>query len=302
MTKTSVLINTYNHSAYIAECVESVFAQTVAPDEIIVYDDGSVDDTVRQLRVYGSRITLIEGRHGSPPSPQAAQAAAVHAAFGRSTGDLVFFLDGDDRFKPNKIERYLEAWAANPDASLIHSVMDRIDQNGRYIGTTCDPLKVVADHLREIYRQNDVDFYHPMSSLAIPRPHLQRQLPLDYSDGLRISIDTRLSVVAPHFGPVVTLAESCTEWRRHPGSRSIVTRSRRLQLRMTVMRARVFNDFCRRNGLPAISLWRNRRFWLQIVRFLAPQFVFNVYYDQVRPRFASKARKAVADEKLVIRG
>ncbi|MES1194409.1 MAG: glycosyltransferase, partial [Opitutus sp.] len=58
--KTSVLINTMNHADFIEDCVESVLVQTHLPDEIIVYDDGSTDDTVARLRQYSNRITLIE--------------------------------------------------------------------------------------------------------------------------------------------------------------------------------------------------------------------------------------------------
>src|SRR5687767_6884739 len=98
---TSVLLNTFNHGPFIEECIESLLVQTVLPNEIIVYDDGSEDDTVARLRQYASRITLIQGTALAMPS-HLRQANAVHTAFARSTGKLIFLLDGDDRFKRDK--------------------------------------------------------------------------------------------------------------------------------------------------------------------------------------------------------
>src|ERR1700722_10089431 len=98
MTETSVLINTYNHAPYIRECVDSALSQTLRPGEVIVYDDGSSDGTVEILRGYGDRITLIEGKRLQRP-PHISQANAIQAAFAASTGNLIFLLDGDDRFK-----------------------------------------------------------------------------------------------------------------------------------------------------------------------------------------------------------
>src|SRR5690606_18329718 len=94
--RTSVLVNTYNHGRFIEDCIESLLVQTVLPDEIIVYDDASRDDTVTRLRRYGSRIILIEGDdHPDRPS-YLCQAHAVQTAFARSSGRLVFLFDGDD--------------------------------------------------------------------------------------------------------------------------------------------------------------------------------------------------------------
>src|SRR5690606_17558937 len=132
--RTSVLVNTYNHGRFIEDCIESLLVQTVLPDEIIVYDDASRDDTVTRLRRYGSRIILIEGDdHPDRPS-YLRQAHAVQTAFARSSGRLVFLLDGDDRFKRDKVKRYLEIFRSNADAALIQAPMDKIDEHGRIIG------------------------------------------------------------------------------------------------------------------------------------------------------------------------
>jgi len=280
---TSVLVNTCNHGPFIEECIESLLVQTVLPDEIIVYDDESDDDTVRRLRRYGSRIVLIEGRSQGCPA-FLRQAHAVQTAFKRSSGKLIFLLDGDDRFKRDKITRYVAAFSAHPDASLIQSPMDKIDQHGRILGSNIEPRKHVVEYLNEIYRRQDVDFFYPTSALAFSRRYLESVLPLDISDGFELWIDTRLSIIAPYFGRVITLPDRLTEWRRHHDSDSIRNRCRRLQIQQTLMRTRVFNNFCRRYGLRTISAWRNVRFYLQLLRFSLPEKAYQVFYNHFRPR------------------
>jgi len=280
---TSVLLNTWNHAAYIEECIESLLVQTVLPDEIIVYDDGSTDDTVARLRPYANRIILIEGKALSLPA-YLRQANAIQTAFARSSGQLIFLLDGDDRFKRDKIERYVAAYAKDRDAALVQSPMDKIDAHGRILGTNLEPRKHVVEHLSEIYRQQDVDFYYPTSALAFARSYLDSVFPLDFSDGCALWIDTRLSIVAPYYGRVITLPDTLTEWRRHQACDSIRARSRNLQIQQTLMRTQVFNCFCRRYGLRTISAWRNTRFYKQLLRFSLPELAYHFFYNYLRPR------------------
>lgn len=281
--RTSVLVNTHNHGRFIEDCIDSLLVQSQRADEIIVYDDASTDDTVERLRRYGSRIVLIEGPPQSGPT-YTRQAHAVFSAFQRSTGQLVFLLDGDDRFKRRKIERYVQAFTLHPDAALIQSPMDKIDQHGRIIGTNLEPRKHVVEHLQAIYREQDVDFYYPTTALAFARSFLLSALPVDFSDGFALWIDTRLSVIAPYFGRVITLPDTCSEWRRHSGSDSLRARSRRLQLQQTLMRTEVFNRFCRRHGLRTISTWRNGRFYLQLLRFSLPERAYQLFHRRFGPR------------------
>jgi glycosyltransferase involved in cell wall biosynthesis len=58
--KISVVIPAYNSAKVIGATLESVFRQTVPPDEILVLDDGSTDDTMALLNSYTPRITLLQ--------------------------------------------------------------------------------------------------------------------------------------------------------------------------------------------------------------------------------------------------
>ena len=98
MTKVSVIIPTFNRSATIVDAVQSVMDQTHGSIEIIVVDDGSTDDTVAKLKEFSSRITLLRQAN---EGPSAARNHGVKAA----TGEILAFLDSDDTWLPEKIER-----------------------------------------------------------------------------------------------------------------------------------------------------------------------------------------------------
>ena len=111
----SCLINNYNYGRYVAEAVESALAQTLPFDEIIVVDDGSLDGSQSMLRErYGSHplVRLVFQANGG-------QLAAFHAGLASSSGDLVFFLDADDRFLPTKVAEVVEVFDAYPDCGMV---------------------------------------------------------------------------------------------------------------------------------------------------------------------------------------
>ena len=94
----SVVIPTYNRIATIGPAVESVLAQTYSDIEIIIADDGSTDGTCESLASYGERVRIVKQPNRGP---SAARNLGVRAA----SGDILAFLDSDDLWLPEKIER-----------------------------------------------------------------------------------------------------------------------------------------------------------------------------------------------------
>jgi glycosyltransferase involved in cell wall biosynthesis len=93
--KISVVIPAYNAAGFLPRSIASVVAQTLAPCEVIVVDDGSTDNTAAVAAALGARVIT---RRNSGPS--AAKNSGVQAA----SGDWVAFLDADDRWSPGKLE------------------------------------------------------------------------------------------------------------------------------------------------------------------------------------------------------
>ena len=274
MQTTSILINNYNNARYIAACIDSVITQTVPADEVIVYDDGSTDDSLEILRRYGDRIVLIEGRHDASRPSRENQANAVYRAFERSSGDWLFLLDGDDVFARNKVERVLRSLKYRVGVSLVQSPVLLIDEHGSEIGRYRDKRFHHANINVAIYEQNDVDFFYPTSAMVVSRAALSMVLPLDMSVCPALACDTQIGMLMPLLGQVVTIEENLSCWRRHSGSYiSALGRSRWFQAQQTMRRVRAFNAAASGFAAPKISLWRNARFRRQGAGALLPDTV-----------------------------
>lgn len=253
--RTSVLINNYNNGRFLDHCLASVINQEPKPDEIIVYDDGSTDDSLEILSRYASRIRLIARPHGTG-SPLQNQADAIDTAFRASSGNLIFLLDGDDAFLPGKIAAYTEALAQTPSAVMIQAPLEKIDHTGRRLGIEFEAARHQSNYLEHIYKENELNIYYPTSALAFSREYLSQHLPIDFSDGRRLWPDARLALIAPHFGSVVALSRPYSQWRRHPGSHTV---AKQLSIYELVrMNQDYFNGFCRATGRKPISPWRSR--------------------------------------------
>ena len=107
----SVIVPVYNGQDYIINCIESIEKQTYAPLEIIVVNDGSIDDTKNVLEGFISvsnydNIQLIEL---NDLGVSAARNAGIRAA----NGELISFVDADDRLMPDTISKLYDALIAN---------------------------------------------------------------------------------------------------------------------------------------------------------------------------------------------
>jgi glycosyltransferase involved in cell wall biosynthesis len=113
---------------FVVRTLESVVCQTLPPDEIIVSDDGSTDDTVacvtRFLQGYPSiRSVVITGTHNGP-------GAARNSAVTRATNDWIAFIDSDDFWFPTKLEKVTSAIAEHPSANLFCHSEEQIHLDG----------------------------------------------------------------------------------------------------------------------------------------------------------------------------
>lgn len=108
-----VLLTAHNVAPHLAAALESVFAQTRLPDQVVVCDDASSDDVEGAIRSFGDRVCLV--RHPI----QRGEGAAKNTAVAALKTDLVVVLDGDDEMAPRRLEAL--SWLAErrPDLHLI---------------------------------------------------------------------------------------------------------------------------------------------------------------------------------------
>jgi glycosyltransferase involved in cell wall biosynthesis len=101
----AAVIPTYQREQTIARAIESVLAQSRPPSEVIVVDDGSTDRTGERLREFGDAIRVVV-------QTQSGSAAARNRGVEAASAEWIAFLDSDDRWEPDHLERIVDAIVA----------------------------------------------------------------------------------------------------------------------------------------------------------------------------------------------
>ena len=286
----SVVIPSYNRSAWLVAALESVFAQTEPPFEIIVADDGSTDDTLAVLEKYAGRVKALTQCNAGP-------AAARNLGIGAATGDYIAFLDSDDLWFPWTLALFREVIEKHAQPAMIEGAHVEFD-------TEQAPPKpeVVSSQLSTLNSQPSSDY------LASPRVTL-------WPSGTVIR--TEVLKAAGGFTPHAFNAEDCDLWlrlgtergfvhiaqppvfayRRHPASavsslekstRGIMAMiecearggypggdaRRRDRLRILTTHTRPLSVSCARRGLPreALAIFFHTLWWN--VRLLRVRYIF----------------------------
>jgi glycosyltransferase involved in cell wall biosynthesis len=125
----SAIIPTYNRMEAVRRAIESVLAQTYAEIEIIVVDDGSMDETRDVAASYGHSIKYLYQRNQGP-------AVARNTGILAVKGQLLAFLDSDDLWAPDKVERQVDVFMKNPSCFICATGHKVVDGDGNVINTT----------------------------------------------------------------------------------------------------------------------------------------------------------------------
>lgn len=131
----SVIMPTYNCGKYIADSIQSVISQTVIDWELQIVDDCSTDDThdvVERLAAQEKRI------HYSCLAQNGGPAVARTEALRRASGKYIAFLDSDDLWAPDKLERQI-AFMEKNGATFSATAYDQMDEGGSALPTICLP-------------------------------------------------------------------------------------------------------------------------------------------------------------------
>lgn len=113
----SVVIPAYNAAGTIGECLDSVRAQTYKNLEVLVVNDGSADNTLTIVEQYASahkdlNLKIYSIENSGP-------ASARNYAIARSQGEYVAFLDSDDRWAPDKMEKQMICFDTYPELAML---------------------------------------------------------------------------------------------------------------------------------------------------------------------------------------
>ncbi len=153
----SVIIPSFDRVAVLPRAIDSVLAQTLAPVEIIVVDDGSADGTAEMVAARFPQVRLLRQENRGV-------SAARNAGIAIARGGWLAFLDSDDEWLPGKLAAQREVLAENPDCRLCHAeeiwirngkrvnAMKKHRKSGGRIYRRCLPLCVISPSAAVIHR------------------------------------------------------------------------------------------------------------------------------------------------------
>lgn len=243
----SVVITNYNYGRYLPGAVESAHMA----DEIIIVDDGSTDDSRDIIRTFDSVTPILK--------PNGGFVSAINAGFAASRGDVVIFLDADDRLLDSCIPAVKSSWT--PDVSKLQWSQRFIDDNGVAIGGRFPEFteRHTPRWCCEQMRRQNWYLASPTSGNAWSRSLLDWMMPVPQYERQCYDIDDYMSALAVYSGEVVSLTDVHSEYRIHVGQMSRTRQFSEDRLERdcvdAVGRFRALNEFLREEGhLPLDAL------------------------------------------------
>jgi glycosyltransferase involved in cell wall biosynthesis len=166
----SIIINNFNYERFLAEAIDSALAQTYVNTEVIVVDDGSTDKSREIISTYKTRILPVLKQNGG-------QVSALNAGIEASKGEIIFFLDADDVFLPNKVAVMVKLFTqVESSDAMISNYIATIDDVGKNIDIgILDTLSKVCgwDYLPEIRGKKSKLVEGSMTRLSKPEQAFQ---------------------------------------------------------------------------------------------------------------------------------
>lgn len=128
MLKTSVVICTYNGQKYLSEQLNSVAAQDLPPDEVIISDDASKDASWRIIEDFKvSNPNLLIRTFQNPQNLGFVENFSKASSI--ANNDIIFFCDQDDLWAPDKVSSTIKAFEETPALTCIHTNAEIVDAN-----------------------------------------------------------------------------------------------------------------------------------------------------------------------------
>lgn len=211
----SATMATWNGERSIAESIDSALAQTYAPLEVIVVDDGSIDRTAEICRSYGDRIRYIR-----QAKDDSAGGTAIIRGYREAEGKYIAGMDHDDLWHPEKIALQVAAMAAQPEAGAAFTRFRIIDDDGQDCGVS--PLAGASGDVFHRLLEGNMFCY---SSGMFLKEALERVGFHDLTAGIG-DWDHWLRIARAY--PVVMVDQVLTSYRVHAGGYSI-KRSRMIE-------------------------------------------------------------------------
>jgi glycosyltransferase involved in cell wall biosynthesis len=248
----TIIITSYNHGSFLENAIESALNQTYKNIEVVVIDDGSTDRSPEIIKSYGSQIiSSFEVNQG--------QSSALNRGFDKSYGEIIYFLDSDDSFALEKVEKTIDIFQKNPEIGWCFHPLKYVDNNERpfaiYPPPPIDGNKIIDYRHQIVNSGKNCPWGSPTSGLSFRRYLLEKILPLPIT--VTQSPDTCLRIVALALEKGYFLNEPLSTMRIHGSNarfnqQPIISFSQAIWLK---------------NKLPILRVIANKKFALALNRY-----------------------------------
>lgn len=244
----SVLINNYNYGHFLGEAIDSVLNQTYPYIEIVVVDDGSTDNSREIISSYQEKIISVLKENGG-------QASAFNAGFAASRGDIIFMLDSDDIFLPEKVAEVVNIFEQYQDIGWCFNRLRFVDaKTNTFIKLSSESGSRLCDFRADIKNDN-TNFHAPATSgLSFKRSLLQMILPMPEARGITIS-DHYLKVTALALSKGYFLDKQLSFLRLHDNNNYTARNNHFAKAKIAILTA-----YCLRKNWPFLAKPANKLF------------------------------------------
>ncbi len=210
------LCTTYRGARFLRAQLDSIAAQTVLPDELVVCDDASSDASPELTRLFAATAPLALRLEVNPRN--LGTSANFDQAIGLCRGDLVFLSDQDDWWLSQKVEKMLDVFAARPDVGLVFTDAIAVDEQGESLDYRLwdailfnrrERRQVQAGGLFPVLLKHNVV---SGSTLAFRAQYRNLVLPIPP----RCHHDPWIALLISAVAPCIALAEPLSHYRQHP--------------------------------------------------------------------------------------
>lgn len=205
--RVSVVVPVFNRASYVAQTLRSVLAQSFENFELIVVDDGSQDDSYeRVIALNDPRIVCVrQPNSGRPAVPR-------NLGIRMARGSLIAFLDSDDVWLPEALERQIRVLDQRPDAGMAYGLATRFDDL-RELGMAGPKIASLSDR---IFEQLLLDGnFIPMASVMVRSEALQQLGGFDERPSFKAVEDFDLWLRMAHDYPALLVPHVIARYRVH---------------------------------------------------------------------------------------
>ena len=202
----SILVINFNNSKYIEECINSLKSQTYNNIEIIFYDDNSKDNSLKIIRRF-KNIKIISNR-SQTKFGSLNQINGFKKSFKMSKGDIIFFLDSDDFFKKNKVQKIVNHFLNNKTKKIVFD------------------FPIIKKRTKEKFVENKINLFktywgyiHPTSCISFRSGYLKKLLKKLSNDKFTdIWMDLRILLYSKYENEYNIVNENLTFYRQFDGN------------------------------------------------------------------------------------